>query len=82
LIEPFPRAETDEGVLWPAAPEEGEVGDETTPVLAYHGASKEGGRGALDVEEDFADDVVWEHCRRVLHLSSICVIGDGTRWSI
>jgi hypothetical protein len=34
------------------------------------------------VDEDLEDDVVREHCRRVLHLSSICVIGDGTRWSI
>jgi hypothetical protein len=58
---------------WPAAPEEGEVSEETTPALARHGASEEGGRDVLDVDEDLSDDVVREPCRRVPHLSWIFV---------
>jgi hypothetical protein len=73
-MEPSPRDEADERVLWwPAAPEEGGVGDEATPALARHGASEEGGRrDVFDVDEDLSDDVR-EPCRRVPHVSSICV---------
>jgi hypothetical protein len=73
-MEPSPHDEADERELWwPAAPEEGEVGDETTPALARHGASEEGGRDVLDVYEDLSDDVVREPCCRVPHLSLIYV---------
>jgi hypothetical protein len=73
-MELSPRDEADERVLWwPAAPEEGEVGDETTPALARHGASEERGWDVLDVDEDLSDDVVREHRRRVPHVSSISV---------